>query len=367
MKKFLQCGLAAACSLSLFQLTHANAFSDVGTHWSAQYIGKVVDSGLMSGTSSNIFSPDDTMTMAHFSVVVVNGAFQGKTLAKDTDTHWADPYLNVLLEEGILNNSNGEFITTTHSGWQDEPIYRYQVASIVARLMNPSTNPDFTLLFSFSDLIEASEYSSYVADIAHVVENGIMTGLSDSEFGVNGVFTRGASCVVISQLLEQNVLQSPLAPDVADKEQIPETTPPETTSPLIILPADSNEDRVLSTAELNAVFDRFKLEYPQGTRWTNDNSYRSSKLGTGYGCAGWAFMISDAIFGSQSKYTITRDELRPGDYFHTGSHFGVIMSVENGYYITTEGNFNSSIYWDYKRTTSYLTENVTYYSRYPKI
>lgn len=368
MKKLLQLGLGTALSLSLVFQSEAITFHDVGGHWSGSFIETVVDSGLMSGTSSDIFSPDETMSLGHFAVVVVNGAFEGKTISKNTDSHWADPYLNVLIVENLLENRLGESILTFDSGWQDAPVYRYQVASIVARLVNPTESPNVNQLSLFTDLSDSSSNVADVFDIGFVAERGIMTGVSDTEFGVHGEFTRGACCVVVSQLLQQDILQANEENDsTAQQPEAPETTPEVTTKPVSLMPADTDGDGILSQQELNAVFDSYKAEYPQGTRWTNDDYYNSSKLGGGYGCAGWAFMLSDSIFGNLSKYTITRDELRPGDYFHTGTHFGVIMSIKNGYYITTEGNFNSSIYWDYKRTTSYLTENVKYYSRYPKV
>lgn len=148
--------------------------------------------------------------------------------------------------------------------------------------------------------------------------------------------------------------------------------------PSYTLTGDTNGDGEISTAEVNAVFTRFRSQYPQGTNWTNSNSYQTTRrtlnsdgtvstVGlTAAGCAGWAYMLTDAIFGDAPQYTITRSQLRPGDFWYTGSHWGVIMSVNsNGSYTTTEGNYNSSIYWDVTRTTSYLDNSTTYYSRYP--
>lgn len=333
------------------------SFTDTTDHWAKSYIETVVEAGMMSGTGEGVFSPESTMTMGQFAVVLTQGAFGGEKISLETDDHWADPYLNVLIEKNLFINSAGADITPFSTGWEDKPAYRYQVVSMVSRLMEGKyPQGDLSNIVNYRDI--SSIYDEYKQDIANVVANRVMTGLSESEFGVSGVFTRGEATVVISRLLQLELLLP--TSTTADPE-------PEPTTPRVIVPADTNQDGVLTQDEINAVFDAYKVEYPQGTRWNNDNSYYSSAMRiTGYGCAGWAFMLSDSIFGTQPRYEITRDELRAGDFWHTGTHFGVVMEVKGNNYLCTEGNFNSSIYWDYSRGTSYLTEKVTYYSRYPR-
>ncbi|MFI3253699.1 MAG: hypothetical protein R3Y63_05105, partial [Eubacteriales bacterium] len=149
------------------------------------------------------------------------------------------------------------------------------------------------------------------------------------------------------------------------------------TQNLYDMPGDTNQDGVISISELDAVFASFRSEYPQGTNWTNSNSYGTVRYTlsdsgdisrvnlTAAGCAGWTYMLEDAIYGNAPQYEISRSEVQAGDFWHTGSHWGVVMSVSGNDFITTEGNYNSSIYWDVTRTTSYLTDSVTYYSRRP--
>lgn len=377
-----------ACSLTVFP-SKATLFQDTESHWAKSYIETVVDSGMMSGTGGEFFSPDKAMTMGEFSVVMVNGGFGGRTLSKSTDEHWADIYLNVLIENDILCNSKGEPIVTMGSGWQEEPVLRYQVVSMVARLMDdkyPVTTVNHAE--NFTDFTSDFSLLFYKDDFNQVVESGVMKGVSETEFGVKDSFTRGAACVVIKNLLSLDLLET-IYTEIPETPEVPEITTPTTptvtptvpTSPTVtpylnttvtpstvILPADSNKDGILTQAEINSIFNQYKEEYPQGTRWNNDNSYYSSALRiNGYGCAGWVFMLSDAIFGTQPRYEITRDQLQIGDFWHTGTHWGMIMDIKEDSYITTEGNVNSSIYWDYTRKTSYLTESVKYYSRYPQV
>lgn len=101
--KTLCCGLVtASLSLSLGTSTFASNFSDTQGHWGEAYVNTSVNAGLMSGTGNSIFAPNGTMTYGQLAVVIVNGAFNGETVAKSTDTHWSDIYLNVLSDEGVL-------------------------------------------------------------------------------------------------------------------------------------------------------------------------------------------------------------------------------------------------------------------------
>jgi len=96
-----------------------------------------------------------------------------------------------------------------------------------------------------------------------------------------------------------------------------------------------------------------KKSYPEGKRWTNSNGYSRPGI-TGYGCAAFAFIAQDTVFGKSAPRntydTYTWDELRVGDhirmYSNNGSeHSVIILSVEDDHITVCEGNYNSSIHW----------------------
>ena len=89
-------------------------------------------------------------------------------------------------------------------------------------------------------------------------------------------------------------------------------------------------------------------QYPNGMRWTNDNYYHSSVLGGGYGCAGFAFILSDAAFGdSLATEFYDLSEARVGDILcvNNGAHYVIVLEVRSSSFVVAEGNINSSIYW----------------------
>lgn len=95
-----------------------------------------------------------------------------------------------------------------------------------------------------------------------------------------------------------------------------------------------------------------KEQYPEGMRWTNDNYYgwKGGIYTGGYGCAGFAFLLSDAAFGDLPAHQIWEvdfDQIRVGDILRVNNdtHSVIVMEVKDDYVVLAEGNYNSSIHW----------------------
>ncbi len=95
-----------------------------------------------------------------------------------------------------------------------------------------------------------------------------------------------------------------------------------------------------------------KSDYPEGMHWTNENSYewRGGIFSYGLGCAGFAFILSDAAFGyapARMVFDFTYDDVRVGDILRVNndSHSVVVMEKYSDHVVLAEGNYNSSIHW----------------------
>lgn len=104
----------------------------------------------------------------------------------------------------------------------------------------------------------------------------------------------------------------------------------------------------------NIVYNRIiamKTQFPEGMHWTNENFYDWSAgiYSGGYGCAGFAFILSDAAFGKEPKAYIHEDynNIRVGDILRirNDTHSVVVLEVRPDSVIVAEGNYNSSIHW----------------------
>ena len=106
--------------------------------------------------------------------------------------------------------------------------------------------------------------------------------------------------------------------------------------------------------------------------WTNEsNEYTSYPMYIkGYGCAAYAFLLSDTVFGElpptarHSNFDISR----AGDILRTqnDTHTVVVLEKRADSVIVTEGNFNGQVHWDREITRQELEEQNFYVrTRYP--
>ncbi len=117
-----------------------------------------------------------------------------------------------------------------------------------------------------------------------------------------------------------------------------------------------------------------KSKYPEGMTWTNDNFYRwkGGIYTGGFGCAGFAFLLSDAAFGNLPARThYNFKNLRVGDILRMdnewGGHSVVILSVGKDGAVVAEGNYNSSIHWGRKISFKEIQSTGAYVmTRYPE-
>lgn len=116
-----------------------------------------------------------------------------------------------------------------------------------------------------------------------------------------------------------------------------------------------------------------KKKYPEGTRYTNDDFYawKGGIFSGGYGCAGFAFMLSDAAFGSlPARYYSDYSNIRVGDILrmNNNTHSVIVLEVRRKEIVIAEGNYNSSVHWGRVISMDAVNDGTTTYgmTRYPK-
>ena len=116
-----------------------------------------------------------------------------------------------------------------------------------------------------------------------------------------------------------------------------------------------------------------KTRYPEGMIWTDNDSYFWNINNTkGYGCAAFAFILSDAAFGTLPSRTlsdVTIDDLRVGDILRMDkdTHSAVVLEVYEDHVVLAEGNYNSSVHWGRVFTAQEIASSVDYaITRYPE-
>ena len=117
-----------------------------------------------------------------------------------------------------------------------------------------------------------------------------------------------------------------------------------------------------------------KEEYPEGTPWTNDNFYewQGGIFAGGYGCAAFAFILSDAAFGNlparQISQNISVDTVRVGDILRMDedSHSVILLEVHEDHAVIAEGNYNNSVHWGRILSAEEVAASDYVLTRYPE-
>ncbi len=130
----------------------------------------------------------------------------------------------------------------------------------------------------------------------------------------------------------------------------------------------AGELAVADTGAANDIYDKMiaqKANFPEGLKWTNDNYYgwKGGIYSGGFGCAAFAFAVSDAAFGD-ARATIHHDynNIRVGDILRVenDTHSVIVLEVKQDSVIVAEGNYNSSIHWGRELQKADLADNGSY-------
>lgn len=125
------------------------------------------------------------------------------------------------------------------------------------------------------------------------------------------------------------------------------------------------EDAKASASQIYDILIAQKETFPEGMAWTNDNyvSWQGGTYNGGYGCAGFAFALSDAAFGNApARIHTDYDNIRVGDILRVNhdTHSVIVLEVRESSVIVAEGNYNSRIHWGRELSKSSLPGEGNY-------
>ncbi len=142
---------------------------------------------------------------------------------------------------------------------------------------------------------------------------------------------------------------------------------------LILLPSQSAAAADLSEESVRAAMLAMEKQYPEGTPFSNSNFYqwKGGIFSGGYGCAGFAFMLSDAAFGSlPARKYYDYSKIRVGDILRVNNdgHSVIVLYVNADSVTVAEGNFNGKVHWRREIPMSTIRNGQTAYAmtRYPE-
>ena len=172
-------------------------FIDTKGHYAEKHINKLVGCGVVKGYEDNTFRPNNNITRAEFSTLVVNvlekicGYKLNITkVFPDTIGHWAENHIRKLTDAGIISGfEDGMFKP-------DNTITRGQ-AAIIACNMLLYCGAQIKTGNIFPDII--GHYAE--RHISSLEAYGIVNGYEDGTFKPENNITRGQAAMIISNCL----------------------------------------------------------------------------------------------------------------------------------------------------------------------
>lgn len=210
-------------------------FTDVPTtHWAYANIERAYSDGVMAGTGGNaarytgVFSPSGTLTEAQFVTILTRGFFPTELEAAKKSIG-----SNVKWYAAAEKVAEDKHLLTFVQGKMDKPITRYDMAAIIANVMDAKEfagRPDFnTVQATFSKIADINSIpDSYQTSVAAVFAMGIITGTdSKGTFSGSSYMNRAQAAVVYGRMkdafLNYNGSSTPSTPTTPTEPSTPST------------------------------------------------------------------------------------------------------------------------------------------------
>ncbi|MBD2862465.1 OmpL47-type beta-barrel domain-containing protein [Paenibacillus oceani] len=180
------------------------SFTDTLEHWSQAFVELAAAKGLVEGVGEGLYQPDETVTRAEFTAMLVrvlgHKASNARTASYD-DVKPDSWYFNVIVtakELGLLDFVNGNHFMP------DQPLTREEMASMLAaviKLKNVPMTKENVTLDGYKDIGDVN--ASYLDEVRLMVELEIMTGTDQDTFSPKGISTRAQAAVVFIRMMQK--------------------------------------------------------------------------------------------------------------------------------------------------------------------
>ncbi|MFD0959940.1 S-layer homology domain-containing protein [Paenibacillus chungangensis] len=178
-------------------------FADLQDHWAREEVEALASKLVVNGVSDKRFAPDDQVTRAQFTALLVRSLGiadqSGRMAFTDVDSSdWYIGEVGAAVSAGLVTGfDDGTFRP-------DDIVTREQAAAMLSRALQliertaSQTDPSSSLE-RFRDRNEISEWAE--AGIARLVENGILTGVTPDMFNPGDSASRAQSVVMLYRML----------------------------------------------------------------------------------------------------------------------------------------------------------------------
>lgn len=319
----------------------AGYFKDVPEdHWAKSYIDDAAARGYVNGVGDGRYAPSGKVSFAEFAAMTARLLFPEELRAwSGPSERWYTPYVGVCFKKNV-------FMGADFALGRDETraMTRAEVALMSANALKSAgaAMPDVRELEAVEARIPDLNSNSpdEIAAIRWVYVKGVMNGCDNGLFEGSAALNRAQAAAVLMRMSRVELKK----------------------------PSDGLDERSV----YNSII-AMRERYPEGTRWTNENSYawRGGIFNVGYGCAGFAFLLSDAAFGDLPARRVTGvrlENVRVGDILriNNDTHSVIVLNVNPDSVTVAEGNYNSSVHWGRELSRSQVESANYLLTRWPE-
>ena len=320
-------------------LAAAPTFIDVPEDtWYYTWVTKAAQQGWVSGVGNGKYEPGESVTYSQFAIMLGQALYADDLAAQPSGAQWWTAACEVAAKHALFPVTDMA-LRDNWSAVANTPIEREQMAQM---LYNALVDKGIKLP-SYAEYSEAAKKIADIADVDNYVAVttcytiGLLNGNDNGNFAPRDPMTRAQACVVLCNIYGYvtgdvtggTTPGQPTQPvDPVNPVDPVEPVQPDVPRPAgavgghydisaYDVPADTNKDGWITESEVQAVLDQLRAEYPHGTPWDRSTRYpgRPDKKGMGSAsaCQGYAYMVSDRIFGTLPYYTVTLENSRVGD------------------------------------------------------
>ena len=402
--------LALLTGLCVPALAAAPVFTDVSSDkWYYTWVTKAAQQGWVSGVGDGRFDPEGSVTFAQFALMLDRALYPDDIDSQPAGAQWWVAGCEVAAKHGLFPITD----MAIRDNWPavaNTPIEREQMAQM---MYNALVDKGIKLP-SYEEYSAAAKRIADIADVDNYVAVttcytiGLLNGNDSGNFAPRAPMTRAQACVVLCNIYGYvtgdvtggTTPGQPVDPvdpvNPVDPVDPVDPVQPDVPRPAgavggrydvnsYDVPADSNKDGWITEAEVQTVLAQLREEYPHGTPWGRDTRYPGRPDGKGMGgasaCQGFAYMVSDRIFGTLPYYTVTLENSRVGDIMidKQANHDNIVLNdygkavfeginYTDGYFCVS-GNTSGKVFWDgveYYDDWPAGVGNTRILSRYPK-
>ena len=379
--------------LSTTAFAAGQSFTDVSSDkWYYTWVTKAAQQGWVSGVGDGRFDPEGSVTFAQFALMLDRALYPDDIDSQPAGAQWWTAACEVAAKHALFPVTDMA-LRDNWSAVANTPIEREQMAQMMynalvdSKAKLPSYDEYSEVALGINDIMDVDNYDA----VATCYALNLLSGNGNGLFDPRANMTRAQACVVLCNIY-----------GYVTGDVVGTTNPGQTVEPVVPerpadavgghydisaydVPADANKDGWITEAEVQAVLDQLRVEYPTGSHWGETTRYPGRPDGKGMGpasaCEGFANLVSDRIFGTLPYYTVTLEETRVGDIMidKQANHRNIVLNdygkaIYKGtiypeqYYIVS-GNTSGTVYWDgVERYSDWPAGvgNTRILSRYPK-